>query len=80
LKLGDNSNAWDWYKMKPSLERDIMVEEASKELLKIGWQCPTYRIKDLALIPIYIWLLFFGFIFLYTFGRMITIFGKRLCE
>ena len=37
LKLSDNSSAWEWFKLKPSVERDIMVDDASQQLLKMGW-------------------------------------------
>jgi hypothetical protein len=33
LKLSDNSSAWEWFKLKPSVERDIMIDDASKQLL-----------------------------------------------
>ena len=45
-----------------------------------GYQCPFFKPKELARIPLAFWFLLTMFLTMYTTGRMVTVFGKRLCE
>lgn len=54
--------------------------EADYYLRGGGYGCPYFQPKQLAKIPVALWLFFVCFLAVYTVGRMITIFGKRICE
>ena len=75
----DNIDVWQWHDMQP-VQRETFIGSADNLMNHLGFNCPYFKPKELARIPIAVWIFTVTFNCMYTLGRMITIMGKRICE
>jgi hypothetical protein len=73
------NDIWKWHELEAPEWRETL-ENANEDIIRTGYHCPYFKKKELARIPLAIWLFMTGFVFMYTCGRLITVFGRRICE